>query len=244
MVRTPAFLVTEAAEYRNGKEHVVSTSLSQGLPEALRSIQTRPLFVLREQVPPLLVIGQTPNAFRRIGVIQGGSLEGERLWGEVVSGNDWQSVRTDSCIKLDVRLVLGTTDGALIVMTYQCLRAGPPSVLERLDKREAVDPRSYYFRMNPLFETSAPGYDWINRIIAVGVATGCGTGRSIAFSRCFDRPARRFIPLGDICGFRLKWSRRMDGFRQQSNTVRSPWRNRRALQRTSARFLQSETFRR
>jgi hypothetical protein len=48
----------------------VSTSLSQGLPEAL--IQTRPLFVLREQVPALLIIGQTPNAFRRIGVIQGG----------------------------------------------------------------------------------------------------------------------------------------------------------------------------
>jgi Protein of unknown function (DUF3237) len=147
----------------------VSTSLSQGLPEALKSIQTRPLFVLREQVPALLIIGQTPNAFRRIGVIQGGSFEGERLSGEVVSGNDWQAVRTDSCLKLDVRLVLRTTDGALIVMTCQCLRAGPPSVLERLDKGEAVDPRSYYFRMNPLFETSAPRYDWINRIIAVGV---------------------------------------------------------------------------
>jgi Protein of unknown function (DUF3237) len=132
----------------------VSTSLSQGLPEALKSIQTRPLFVLREQVPALLIIGQTPNAFRRI-CNSGGSFEGERLSGEVVSGNDWQ--------------VLRTTDGALIVMTYQCLRAGPPSVLERLDKGEAVDPRSYYFRMNPLFETSAPRYDWINRIIAVGV---------------------------------------------------------------------------
>jgi Protein of unknown function (DUF3237) len=147
---------------------VVSTSLSQALPEALKSLQTRPLFVLREQVPPLLVVGQTPNAFRRIGVIQGGSFEGERLSGEVVSGNDWQAVRTDSCIKLDVRLVLRTTDGALIVMTYQCLRAGPPSVIEKLDKGEGVDPRSYYFRMNPMFETSAPQYDWLNRIIAVG----------------------------------------------------------------------------
>ncbi len=53
-------------------------------------------------------------------------------------------------------------------MTYQCLRAAPPSVLEKLDKGEAVDPRSYYFRMNPVFETSAPKYDWINRMIAVG----------------------------------------------------------------------------
>lgn len=30
-------------------------------------------------------------------MVQGGSLEGERLPGEVVSGNDWQTVRDDSC---------------------------------------------------------------------------------------------------------------------------------------------------
>jgi hypothetical protein len=145
------------------------TSLTLNLPEPLKSLRTKPLFVLREQVPPLLVVGQTPNAFRRIGVIQGGSFEGDRLSGELVSGNDWQSVRTDSCIRLDVRLVLRTSDGALIVMTYQCLRAGSPSVIEKLDRGEAIDPASYYFRMTPLFETSAPKYDWINRIVAVGI---------------------------------------------------------------------------
>jgi Protein of unknown function (DUF3237) len=146
----------------------MSIPLSQELPERLKSLKMRPLFVLREQVPPLIVVGQTPNAFRRIGVIRGGVFEGERLSGEVVSGNDWQAVRTDSCIKLDVRLVLRTTDGALIVMTYQCLRAGPPNIIEKLDRGEAVDPESYYFRMNPMFETSFPKYDWINRILAIG----------------------------------------------------------------------------
>jgi hypothetical protein len=154
----------------------VSSSLSRNLPDALKTLRTKPLFVLREQVPPLLVVGQTPDAFRRIGVIQGGSFEGDRLSGEVVSGNDWQSVRTDSCIKLDVRLVLRTTDGALIVMTYQCLRAGPSSVIEKLDKGEAVDPTSYYFRMNPMFETSAAKYDWMNRIIAVGIGQRLADG--------------------------------------------------------------------
>jgi hypothetical protein len=147
----------------------MSASLSVGLPESLKSLQTRPLFVMRLKVPPLYVVGATPNAFRRIGVIEGGSFEGERLSGEVLGGgNDWQAVRSDNCTKLDVRIVLKTTDGALIVMTYQALRAGPPEVMERLDKGEAVDPTSYYFRMNPLFETSSPKYDWMNRIIAVG----------------------------------------------------------------------------
>jgi|SRR5580700_9296412 hypothetical protein len=133
------------------------------------SVRTRPLFVLREQIPPLLVIGETPDAFRRVGIVLGGSFEGDRLSGEVVTGNDWQAVRKDGCIRLDVRLVLRTTDAALIVMTYQAFRAGPPSTMEKLDTGEAVDPTSYYFRMIPVFETSAPKYDWINRIVAVGM---------------------------------------------------------------------------
>jgi hypothetical protein len=34
--------------------------------------------------------------------------------------------------------------------------------------RRSADPTSYYFRMNPMFETSSKKYDWMNRIIAVG----------------------------------------------------------------------------
>jgi hypothetical protein len=146
----------------------MSTSLSQSLPEALTAVRTRPLFVIRLQVPPLLVVGATPDAFRRVGIIEGGDFEGDRLSGKVVSGNDWQDVRKDGCIKLDVRLVLRATDGALIVMSYQALRFGPQGVMERLDNGDSVDPASYYFRMNPLFETSSEKYDWMNRIIAVG----------------------------------------------------------------------------
>jgi hypothetical protein len=147
----------------------MTTSLSENLPGALKSIRTRPLFVLRLQVPPYYVVGATPGAFRRIGIVLGGSFEGERLSGEVLGGgNDWQAVRNDGCTKLDVRIVLKTTDGALIVMTYQALRHGPRDVMEKLDKGEPVDPASYYFRMNPLFETSVERYDWLNRIIALG----------------------------------------------------------------------------
>lgn len=64
--------------------------------------------------------------------------------------------------------MLKTIDGELIVMTYTCLRAGPPNVIEKLDKGEAVDPANYYFRMNPMFETGSPKYDWMNRIVAIG----------------------------------------------------------------------------
>jgi hypothetical protein len=139
------------------------------LPPSLASVRTRPLFVLREQVPPLLIVGPTPNGFRRIGLVQGGAFEGDRLSGVVVSGNDWQTIRDDSSTKLDVRLVLRTTDDALIAMNYTVLRAGAPDVMKALDKGEAPDPNTYYFRMSAMFETSAKKYDWLNRIISVGI---------------------------------------------------------------------------
>jgi hypothetical protein len=147
----------------------MSTSLGENLPEVLTRVRTRPLFVIRERVPPLIVVGETPNAFRRVGIVQGGAFEGERVSGEIVTGNDWQTVRKDNCLRLDVRLVLKTTDDALIVMTYQAFRTGPLGVLEKLDKGEAVDPGTYYFRMIPIFETSAARFDWLNRIVAVGI---------------------------------------------------------------------------
>jgi hypothetical protein len=153
----------------------VSSSLND-LPASLSSVHTRPLFVLRERIPPLLIVGPTPNGFRRIGLVEGGSFQGERLSGTVVSGNDWQTVRDDSCTKLDVRLLLRTTDDALIVMTYTVLRAGPPDVMAALDRGEAPDPSTYYFRMSPMFETSAQQYDWLNRIISVGVGNRLADG--------------------------------------------------------------------
>jgi hypothetical protein len=147
------------------------TIQTESLPDVLTQVRTKPLFQLRDEVPPLFIVGATPNAFRRIRVVVGGSFEGERLSGKVVCGNDWQDVRRDNCTKLDARLLLKANDDSLIVMKYQCLRAGEASVLAQLDRGEPVDPASYYLRFIALFETSAPKYGWINRIVALGVGS-------------------------------------------------------------------------
>jgi hypothetical protein len=148
----------------------MSTPLNEDLPDGLKSVRSRPIFVMRLDVRPLLIVGATPGAFRRVGVVPGGSFEGGRLSGEVLDGgSDWQTVRSDKSTTLNVRLVLKTKDDALITMTYQGVRHGPPDVIERIEKGEVVDPESYYFRINPVFETSAAKYDWINRVIAVGI---------------------------------------------------------------------------
>lgn len=137
------------------------------LPAELR---TKPLFTMKLDVRPLIVVGQTPTTFRRIGVVYGGRFEGERLSGDVLDGgSDWQSVRGDGSTVLDVRLNLKADDGALICMTYRGLRLGPPDVIARLAEGEAVDPASYYFRINPMFETGSERYAWLNGILAVGL---------------------------------------------------------------------------
>jgi hypothetical protein len=147
----------------------VTTDLND-LPEFMKNVRTKPMFAMRLDVRPMLIVGATPGAYRRVGVVTGGSFEGERLSGAVLDGSsDWQTVRNDGSTTLNVRLVLRTEDGALIGMTYQGLRHGPADIIARIEKGEVVDPASYYFRINPLFETEAAKYNWINRVIAVGI---------------------------------------------------------------------------
>ena len=140
------------------------------LPETLTTVRSRPLFVMNLDVSKPQLIGPTPVGIRRVGVVHGGKFEGERLSGEVLDGgSDWQIMRPDDSLTLDVRLVLKTDDDALICMTYRGLRHGPDQANARIDRGELVDPSVVYFRINPLFETSSPKYAWLNGVIAVGI---------------------------------------------------------------------------
>jgi hypothetical protein len=148
----------------------MATRLRDGLPNTLREVRTIPLFVVRLDVRPLQVVGATPGAYRRVGVVPSGVFEGERLSGRVLDGGaDWQNVRSDGSTALDVRLVLKTFDDALIGMTYRGIRHGAPDVIARVEKGEAVDPGDYYFRIAPLFETAATQYAWLNNVVAIGI---------------------------------------------------------------------------
>jgi hypothetical protein len=101
-------------------------------------------------------VGDTPAGLRRIGAVCGRVFEGDGLSGVVLNGgSDWQTVRSDGSTTLDVRLVLKTEDGALIAMSYRGIRSGPADALAHVDSGEDVDPSTYYFRIAPVFETSA-----------------------------------------------------------------------------------------
>ncbi len=148
----------------------MSSQLVDGLPDVLKTVRTRLLFVMHLDVKKLQIVGKTPTGFRRVGVVSGGAFEGERLSGEVLDGgSDWQTLADDGATSLDVRLVLKTHDDVLIGMKYKGIRYGSPDVVKRIDIGEIVDPESYYFRILPVFETSGPAYLWLNHLVTVGI---------------------------------------------------------------------------
>jgi len=137
---------------------------------ALGELRARPLFVMKVGVDHIHKIGGAAGIDRRVGEMLAGRFEGERLSGDVLTGGaDWQIVRADGAVLLDARVVLRTDDGAEIAMDYSGIRSGSADVIARLGRGEPVDPADYYFRIVPRFATSDPRYEWLNRILSVGI---------------------------------------------------------------------------
>ena len=132
-------------------------------------LQSDFLFTIRISVVDLCDIGATPFGTRHIDMLGEGSFEGPKLRGVVIGGMDQKIFRSDGAMNPNVRLVLRTDDEALIYMSYTGIRHGSKEVMERIATGEEVEPSEYYLRNTPYFETSAPKYDWINRIVSVGV---------------------------------------------------------------------------
>jgi len=103
--------------------------------------------------------------------VSGGRFVGDRIRGSVLpdGASDVLLVRADGLSQLDVRLILRTDDGALILMTYRGSRHASPDVNARIARGERVPPTDYYLRTVPFFETSSPTYGWMNRIVSVAV---------------------------------------------------------------------------
>jgi hypothetical protein len=135
------------------------------------------LMVLQVTVGTPQKIGAVPHGTRATAPIVGGSFEGPRLRGRVLTGGgDWTLLRSDGVLELDLRVTLETDDGALIHLASFGLRHGPPEVLAALARGETVDPASYYFRTTPRFETGHAKYAFLNRLLAVSTGDRKATG--------------------------------------------------------------------
>jgi hypothetical protein len=137
----------------------------------MKELKSRHVFTITMKLPPTLELGDTPAGNRRVFTVSGGQFSGDRLRGEILpeASSDLLLVRADGSYQQDVRLILRTDDGALILMTYRGVRYASPEVSARIARGERVAPSDYYLRTAPFFETSSPKYSWLNKIVSVGI---------------------------------------------------------------------------
>lgn len=125
---------------------------------------------LRPESP---VMRNAPQGTRVIVTVTGGTFDGPKLRGTVDnSGGDWVTVRADNNIKLDVRIVLHTDDGADIFMRYEGIGVRRDGQL--------------LLATAPLFETGDERYAWLNNTQAV--ATGSSGENVVRYEVFAVRP--------------------------------------------------------
>jgi len=71
----------------------------------------------------------------------------------LAGGGDWVTAKANGTFELDLRVTRQSDDGALIHITFTGVR----------------DDANHYFRTLPRFETAAPKYAFLNRLLAVGI---------------------------------------------------------------------------
>ncbi|WP_431984027.1 DUF3237 domain-containing protein [Streptomyces qinglanensis] len=134
--------------------------------------RTARLFDLVVDLDRSLSVGRGPYGRRVVFGAAGGTFRGPRLNGEVLpGGGDWALFGPDRTMTPDVRLTLRTHDGALLHMSYGGRLVTPPAVRDALGDpagRHRVDPGDYCFRTDPLFETGAEGYAWLDGTVGIG----------------------------------------------------------------------------
>jgi len=111
-----------------------------------------------------LNVGAGPFGARMVFGVTGGSVEGDRLKGTVLSGGaDWMLVGPDGYGRLDVRAEFSTEDDAIVYMSYFGIVQMNEAVQKAVAAGASTDYGDQYFRTAPRLETGDPRYGWVNQ---------------------------------------------------------------------------------
>ena len=125
---------------------------------------------VRCEVGALVTLGPGPYGERRFVPLGGGTVRGPELNGTLVEGGvDWQVARADGALDIGAHYVIRTDDGALVEVQSNGLRHGPPEVMARLARGEAVATHEYFFRTLVRFTTGHPDWQHLNKVMAIAV---------------------------------------------------------------------------
>lgn len=129
-----------------------------------------PMTQVRCEVGALVTLGAAPTGERRFVPLGGGSVSGPELNGTLVEGGvDWQINRADGVLEIAAHYVIRADDGGLIEVRSDGLRHGPPEVMQRLARGDAVGRDEYFFRTVVRFSTGAPAWLHLNKVMALAV---------------------------------------------------------------------------
>ena len=131
-------------------------------------MKLEPLMTYRADLKPPVDAGRGPFGHRMIFEVIGGSFEGPRLRGQLLTGGaDWFLLDDQGVGRLDVRGTFQTDDGAVVYVQY-------PGVLVMNDKVQAALATGSelafgdtHFMTQPRFETGDERYTWLNSVVAV-----------------------------------------------------------------------------
>ena len=114
-------------------------------------------------------MGKGPLGERIVADLTGGHFSGPKLNGKVrASGADWALIGPDGNLRLDVRAVFETDDGASIYVTYRARAEATPAFNKVLAGGGATEFGDNYFISQLQFETGDERYAWLNGLMAVG----------------------------------------------------------------------------
>ena len=128
------------------------------------------LFEFSVAIKPIVSAGMTTAGERLIADLDGGAFDGPKLKGKVrASGADWALSCNDGTIKIDVRAVLETDDGALIYMPYRGRIVVTDAIGKVLaDGEGETQYGDTYWITQVQFESGDERYAWLNSVMAVG----------------------------------------------------------------------------
>lgn len=124
------------------------------------------------EVGPVVSLGAAPLGERRYVPLGSGTVSGPEFNGMLVEGGiDWQIQRLDDVLDIQAHYVLRADDGSLVEVQSHGLRHGPPQVMARLARGEAVRRDEYFFRTVVRFTTGAPAWLHLNKVMAIAVGS-------------------------------------------------------------------------
>jgi hypothetical protein len=119
-------------------------------------------------VGTVVSLGPGKYGERRYVPLGAGTVMGPELNGTLVEGGvDWQVNRSDGVLDIAAHYVIRTDDGALVEVQSDGMRHGPADVMARLARGEVVGREEYFFRTLMRFQTGAPQWVHLNKVMAL-----------------------------------------------------------------------------